>query len=171
MKITFPKAIQYLLEGSSDQNAASWGVRLLEELQPLLEARHRKLCLAKQHENWHERIGHLEQQLAHLEKALPPISIKALLSTPQKFPVQPYQAIETTVAKICHLLRPGSTNSWLERWLACITIIPSWLQLQRGLPTFPGITVLVKNLPSPSKIMALQGQLTLLRNASNFCVL
>jgi len=171
IKITFPKAIQHLLEGSSDQNAASRGVRLLAELRPLLADRHLKLCLARQHEDWQERIGCLEQQLAYLEDALPSIGMDALLTMPQKFPSQPLQTVEAAANKIRQLFPTGSKNSWLEGWVTCIATIPSWVLLRHGLSTFSGITVPLKALPSPSKLMALHGQLTLLRNAANFCAL
>jgi very-short-patch-repair endonuclease len=171
LKITFPKAIQHLLEGSSDQNAASCGARLLDELLPLLEDRQLKLSLARQYEDWQERIGSLEQQLAYLEGTLPSVCLDALLSMPQIFPSQPLQQIEAAVTKIRQIFHPDSRSSWLEGWLTCIAIIPSWVRLQRGLTSFPGITVPLKALPSPSKLMALYEHLTLLRNTAKFCVL
>jgi len=113
MRITFPKAIKQLLEGTSDQTATSLAVRLLEDLLPLLVDRQEKLRLAKQHEDWQERIGRLEQQLSYLEGSLPPKCINALASTPQKFPVRPLQVIAEAVSHVRQILVSHSMNSWL----------------------------------------------------------
>jgi very-short-patch-repair endonuclease len=171
LKITFSKAIQQLLEGSSDQNAASCGIRLLDELLPLLEDRHLKLCLAKQHEDWQDRIGRLEHQVSQLQEVLPSLAIETLLLKPHRFPTQPLLAVEEAILRTRVLLDSGSRNSWFKTWLRSLAIIPSWIRLQRGLSLFPGIKVPIKVLPTPSKLMALYGQLTVLRDASNFCVL